>query len=66
MRTRLERSTQNREDQYDEEVSPEDFWEMVESKRLKPNNQTLYCIKCHVAGCWLDGKGNSFSEGVFS
>jgi len=53
--------------EYGEEVSLEDFLQLVESKRNGNINHTEYCRINHPEErCWLDDDGNSFSEGEFS
>ena len=54
-------------DEYDEEISFEDFVKLIESKRNEKNNHTLYCRENHPEQkCWIDENGHSFSEGEFS
>jgi hypothetical protein len=57
-------------DEYGDEISFNEFIELVEMKKDEKNNQTKHCRVSHPAyakeNCWLDEDGNSFSEGEFS
>lgn len=49
-------------DEYDEEISLEEFKKLVESKRNEKHNHAREYPK----GCFLDSEGNSFHKGEFS
>jgi len=49
--------------EYNEEVSNKDFWEMVEEKSEEPHNHVL---ESPSVDDWIDENGNSFSRREFS
>jgi hypothetical protein len=49
--------------EYGEEVSSEDFWEIVKRKKKEPHNHAL---ECPSVDDWVDENGNSFSRRWFS
>lgn len=57
-------------DECDEEISLEELFELIESKRDAKLNHTTYCQKKHPShaelSCWLDDEGNSFTDSEFS
>ena len=58
-------------DEYGDEISATEFFDLVESKRSEKNNQTDYVRKEYSLGYgvddyYLDDEGYSFSKGDFS
>jgi hypothetical protein len=59
------------QNEYGEAISLDYFWSMVNDYRSNQNNHTTWCLangyRDHAErNCWLDDKGNSFSDADFS
>ena len=51
--------------EYEEEITYDEFTQLVLSKRIEKNNHAIVCKDNEYDKSFLDNEGNSFTEGYF-